>query len=62
MVVAAIRDDRRTILVAVTVLAIAFFVVPTRVHERYLFPAFALGAILAAASVRWRIAYLVLAR
>ena len=60
-VVVARRDDRWTILLAVTVLAIAFFVVPTRVHERYLFPFFALGAILAAVSARWAIAYLVLA-
>ena len=60
-VVVAVRDDRRTILVGLTVLAIAFFVVPTRVHERYLFPFFALGAILAATSFRWRLAYLALA-
>jgi Gpi18-like mannosyltransferase len=59
-VVVARRDDRRTILVGVTVLAIAFFVVPTRVHERYLFPFFAFGAILAATSYRWRVAYLAL--
>ena len=44
-----------------TFLAVAFFILPTRVHERYLFPAFAVGAILAATSVRWRIAYVVLA-
>ena len=60
-VVVARRDDRRTVLVGLTVLAIAFFVVPTRVHERYLFPFFALGAILAATSFRWRLAYFVLA-
>src|SRR5207244_4942477 len=30
---------------------------PTRVHERYLFPLVALGAILAAVSLRWRVAY-----
>jgi predicted membrane-bound dolichyl-phosphate-mannose-protein mannosyltransferase len=59
--IVARRDDRRTILVGLTVLAIAFFVVPTRVHERYLFPFFALGAILAATSFRWRLAYLALA-
>ena len=59
-VVVARHDDRRTILVGVTVLAIAFFVVPTRVHERYLFPFFAFGAILAATSYRWRVAYLAL--
>ncbi len=51
------RPDRRTMLVGLAVLAIAFFVVPTRVHERYLFPLVALGAILAAVSWRWRIAY-----
>jgi predicted membrane-bound dolichyl-phosphate-mannose-protein mannosyltransferase len=60
-VVVARRDDRRTMLVGLTILAIAFFVVPTRVHERYLFPFFALGAILAATSFRWRLAYLALA-
>ncbi|MGH2513666.1 MAG: phospholipid carrier-dependent glycosyltransferase, partial [Candidatus Limnocylindrales bacterium] len=60
-IVVARRDDRRTILVGLTVLAIAFFVVPTRVHERYLFPFFALGAILAATSFRWRLAYFALA-
>ena len=53
-------DDRRLLLVALTALAIAFFVLPTRVHERYLFPFVILGAILAATSVRWRIAYVVL--
>ena len=44
-----------------TALAVAFFVLPTRVHERYLYPFFALGAILAAFSWRWRIAYVVFA-
>jgi 4-amino-4-deoxy-L-arabinose transferase-like glycosyltransferase len=54
------RPDRLTILVGLTVLAVAFFVVPTRVHERYLYPFFAFGAILAAVSFRWRLAYIVL--
>jgi Gpi18-like mannosyltransferase len=54
------RPDRLTILVGVTILAIAFFVLPTRVHERYLFPFFALGAILAAVSARWLVAYIAL--
>ncbi len=58
--VVARRPDRLTILVGVTLLAIAFFVLPTRVHERYLFPFFALGAILAAISARWLLAYIVL--
>jgi hypothetical protein len=54
------RPDRITILVGLSVLAVAFFVLPTRVHERYLFPFFALGAILAAVSGRWRTAYVAL--
>jgi C-terminal four TMM region of protein-O-mannosyltransferase/Dolichyl-phosphate-mannose-protein mannosyltransferase len=58
--VAARRPDRLTLLVVLAVLALAFFAVPTRVHERYGFPFFALGAILFAISVRWRIAYVVL--
>ncbi|MBI2776908.1 MAG: phospholipid carrier-dependent glycosyltransferase [Chloroflexi bacterium] len=56
-VLVARRPDRRTMLVGLAILALAFFVVPTRVHERYLFPLVAVGAILAAISVRWRIAY-----
>ena len=55
------RDDRRTLLVALAVIAIAFFVLPTRVHERYLFPFFALGAVLLAVSPRWAGVYAVLA-
>ncbi|HEY5629684.1 MAG TPA: phospholipid carrier-dependent glycosyltransferase, partial [Candidatus Limnocylindrales bacterium] len=51
------RPDRRTILVGVAVLALAFFAVPTRVHERYLYPLFALAGILLAFSWRWRLAY-----
>ena len=52
------RPDRLTILVGTCALALAFFAVPTRVHERYLFPLFGLAAILIAFSWRWRIAYL----
>ena len=55
------RDDRRTFLVALAVLAIAFFVLPTRVHERYLYPFFALGAVLVAVSPRWIGVYAALA-
>ena len=40
------RDDVRGVVMAALVLSIAFFALPTRVHERYLFPALALGAIL----------------
>lgn len=59
-VLVARRPDRLTILVGIAVLAVAFFVVPTRVHERYLYPFFALGVILAALSSRWLVAYVVL--
>ncbi len=57
--VVARRPDRVTILVGVSVLALAFFAAPTRVHERYLFPFFGLAAILLAFSTRWRIVYVV---
>ncbi len=59
--VAARNPDRLTLLVVLCVLALAFFALPTRVHERYGFPFFALGAILFAISPRWRVAYVVLA-
>ncbi len=55
------HDDRRALLVALAVMAIAFFVLPTRVHERYLYPFFALGAILLALRPRWAAVYAVLA-
>ena len=58
---AARRDDPRSLLVALAILSIAFFVAPTRVHERYLFPFFGLAAVLLAVSWRWSVAYVVLA-
>ncbi len=58
-ILVARKPDRLTILVGVSVLALAFFAVPTRVHERYLFPLFGLAGILLAFSWRWRIAYVV---
>ena len=58
---AAWRDDRLSLVVALTILAIAFFVVPTRAHERYLFPFFTVGALLLAVSWRWSLAYVALA-
>ncbi len=58
--VAAREPDRLTLLVGLAVLALAFFILPTRVHERYGYPFFALGIILAAISPRWRVAYAVL--
>ncbi len=56
----AVRDDRWTLIVAVTFLAIAFFILPTRVHERYMFPAVALMPLLAVVSGRWAVALLLL--
>ena len=47
------RDDLRGVLLAALVLAVAFFVVPTRVHERYLFPALALAAPLLLSGRAW---------
>ncbi|MCA1587580.1 MAG: phospholipid carrier-dependent glycosyltransferase, partial [Chloroflexi bacterium] len=47
------RDDLRGVMLASLVLAIAFFVLPTRVHERYLFPAIALSAPLLLSGRAW---------
>jgi 4-amino-4-deoxy-L-arabinose transferase-like glycosyltransferase len=55
-VMASRHPSRLTLLVALAALAVAFFVVPTRVHERYLFPLVPLAAILAVVSARWAIA------
>jgi len=55
-----LTDERRLLAVALTVMAIAFFMAPTRVHERYLFPFAILGAILAATSRRWLVAFIAL--
>lgn len=53
-----VRDDRTAILTSFTVLAFAFFALPTRVHERYQFPIFVVFALLVAGSTlserRWR--------
>ena len=57
---AARRPDRLTILLSLTLLALAFYIVPTRVHERYAYPVFALAIMLAAVAWRWRVAYAVL--
>ena len=49
-------DDRRSIIIVTTFLALGFFILPTRVHERYMFPIFALLPILAVVDRRWLIA------
>jgi len=59
VVLVARRPDRRTTLVGLAILALAFFVLPTRVHERYLYPFIGVAAILAAGSLRWRVAYVI---
>ncbi|MBA2254251.1 MAG: phospholipid carrier-dependent glycosyltransferase, partial [Chloroflexi bacterium] len=55
------RDDRRTIVLVAAYLSLAFFILPTRVHERYLFPVFAVLPMLAVLDRRWLIATGVLA-
>ncbi len=55
------RDSRRSILLAMAFLSLAFFVLPTRVHERYLFPIFVILPLLAMTSRRWLVATVVLA-
>jgi len=54
------RDDLPGLLLATLLLAVAFFVLPTRVHERYLFPALALAAPLVLRNWRWASLYAVL--
>ena len=48
------RDDGPAIVFVALTIAVAFFALPTRVHERYLYPALALGIpFLAVRSWRW---------
>ena len=54
------NPDRLTITVGLAVIALAFFMAPTRVHERYDFPFFAISALLFAVSPRWRVLYVLL--
>ncbi len=54
------RDDPAGLLVGSLTLAVAFFALPTRVHERYLFPALALAAPLVARTWKWAALYGVL--
>ncbi|MEP7360125.1 MAG: phospholipid carrier-dependent glycosyltransferase [Chloroflexota bacterium] len=50
------QDDRRSIVAVAIFLALAFFMLPTRVHERYMFPIFGLLPLLAVVDRRWMIA------
>ena len=54
------RQDLPTILAVGAFVIFAFYFLPTRVHERYLFPAMAVLAPLAAANWRVLVAYLIL--
>ena len=54
------RQDLATVLAVGLFVAFAFYFLPTRVHERYLFPAMAILAPLAAVSWRVLVAYLLL--
>ena len=51
------RDHPAGLLDASLLLAVAFFALPTRVHERYMFPALALAAPLIARGWRWMLLY-----
>ena len=53
------RDGVVPIVVGFTVIAFAFYALPTRVHERYLFPAFTSGAVLAGAGLAGAAGYVV---
>ena len=53
-------SDRRSIVIVTIFFALAFFILPTRVHERYMFPIFGLLPILAVVDRRWMAATIVL--
>ncbi|HTS14571.1 MAG TPA: hypothetical protein VMH24_02820, partial [Candidatus Sulfotelmatobacter sp.] len=55
------RDSRRSLLLTAVFLSLAFFILPTRVHERYLFPVFVFLPLLAVNSRRFRILTLAVA-
>jgi Gpi18-like mannosyltransferase len=57
LVAVARRDDMTGLLIGSLTMAVAFFGLPTRVHERYLFPALALAAPLVGTAARWAVAY-----
>jgi Gpi18-like mannosyltransferase len=54
------RSDGIAILAVALTIAVAFFVLPTRIHERYLYPALVLGLPLLAAGIAWRRLYVAL--
>ena len=52
------RADRQAILLGFCLVAFGFYALPTRVHERYLFPFFAVAPLLAVQAGRWAAAYI----
>ncbi len=54
------RSDGVAIVVVALVIAVAFFALPTRVHERYLYPALAFGLPMIAAGPAWCRLYIAL--
>lgn len=54
------QDDRRSVVAVTIFLALAFFMLPTRVHERYMFPIFGLLPLLAVVDRRWMMATIAL--
>ena len=47
------RSDLKSIFLVGAYLSVCFFILPTRVHERYVFPAFAFVSVLAAMDRKW---------
>lgn len=60
LVLYQVRKDRGNMLLGSTSLAFAFFMLPTEIHERYLFPFFALIIPLALEKRRYLLVYVVL--
>lgn len=54
------RDDEETIILAATSMTFAFFMLPTEIHERYLFPFFALLSLIVLNSRKYTGVYIVL--
>jgi Gpi18-like mannosyltransferase len=54
------HDDPLSLTLALGVLLMAFFILPTRVHERYLYAFFAPAALLLSLSLRWQRMFLLL--
>ncbi|MBM4420930.1 MAG: hypothetical protein FJ034_04995 [Chloroflexi bacterium] len=47
------RNDRYAIVLGFALVALAFYLLPTRVHERYAFPFFMAGSLLVAGAAEW---------